>query len=33
MSTQRKNDHAVTKEYSRCGIDNFLLTLPTFDSY
>lgn len=28
-----KNDHAVTKEYPRCGLDNFLLTLPISDSY
>ena len=31
--TQRKNDHAVTKECLRCAIDNFLLTLPISDSY
>ena len=30
---QLKNDHAVIKEYSRCGIDDFLLTLPISDSY
>ena len=33
MPTQLKNDHAVTKEYPRCAIDNFLLTLPISDSY
>ena len=31
--TQRRNDHAVIKEYPRCGIDNFLLTLPISDRY
>ena len=33
MLPQRKNDHAVTKEYPRCAIDNFLLTLPISDRY